>query len=103
MKIVVVHNTYQQPGGEDIVFRNECELLKSAGHEVIEYQRSNQDVSNFVSIRQLALAKRTIWASDIRREFRPLLLPQKPDIVHIHITFLIISSPIYRPRPSALF
>ncbi len=95
MKIVVVHNTYQQPGGEDIVFRNECELLKSAGHEVIEYQRSNQDVSNFVSIRQLALAKRTIWASDIRREFRQLLLQKKPDIVHIHNTFVMISPSIY--------
>lgn len=95
MKIVIVHNTYQQPGGEDIVFRNECELLKSAGHEVVEYQRSNLDAANYVSVRQLALAKRTIWASDTRREFRQLLLRERPHIVHVHNTFVMVSPSIY--------
>jgi glycosyltransferase involved in cell wall biosynthesis len=95
MKIVVVHNAYQQPGGEDIVFRNECELLKSAGHEVIEYQRSNHDASKYVSVRQLTLAKNTIWASDTRRKFRDLLLRERPDIVHVHNTFVMVSPSIY--------
>jgi len=95
MKIVLVHNTYQLPGGEDVVFRNECNLLKSAGHEVIEYQRSNHDVSNFVSIRRLALARETIWASDTRHEFRKLLEREKPDVVHVHNTFVRISPSIY--------
>jgi|HubBroStandDraft_6_1064221.scaffolds.fasta_scaffold22933_2 glycosyltransferase involved in cell wall biosynthesis len=95
MKIVIVHNSYQQPGGEDIVFRNECDLLKGAGHAVIEYQRSNHDVSKYVSIRQLALAKTTIWASDTRREFRELLLRERPDVVHVHNTFVMVSPSIY--------
>lgn len=95
MKIVVVHNTYKQPGGEDIVFRNECDLLKSAGHTVIEYQRSNHDVANYVSVRQLALAKNTIWASDTRRDFGQLLLREKPDVVHVHNTFVMVSPSIY--------
>src|SRR5438876_9610504 len=66
MKIILVHNTYQQPGGEDAAFRNEYNLLTKAGHEVVRYVRSNHDVSHYVSVRQLALAKRTIWASDTR-------------------------------------
>lgn len=95
MKIVIVHNTYQQPGGEDVVFRNECELLKSAGHEVVEYQRSNHEASQYVSVRQLALAGRTIWAGDTRREFRQLLLQERPDVVHVHNTFVMVSPSIY--------
>jgi glycosyltransferase involved in cell wall biosynthesis len=95
MKIVVAHNTYQQPGGEDIVFRNECELLRSAGHDVVEYQRSNHDISQYVSVGQLALAKNTIWASDTRREFRQLLLRERPDVVHVHNTFVMVSPSIY--------
>jgi glycosyltransferase involved in cell wall biosynthesis len=95
MKIVVVHNTYQQPGGEDIVFHNECELLRGAGHDVIPYQRSNHDVSNYVSVRQLALAKNTIWASDTRKAFRDLLLQERPDVVHVHNTFVMMSPSIY--------
>ena len=95
MKIVIVHNTYQQPGGEDTVFRNECDLLKSAGHEVVVYQRSNDEISQYVAVRQLALAKRTIWASDTRQEFRKLLLRERPDIVHVHNTFVMVSPSIY--------
>jgi glycosyltransferase involved in cell wall biosynthesis len=95
MKIVLVHNTYQLPGGEDVVFRNECDLLKMAGHEVVEYQRSNDDVSRFVSIRQLILAKDAIWASDTRSEFRKLLQRERPDVVHVHNTFVRISPSIY--------
>src|SRR5438874_12805191 len=88
MKIILVHNTYQQPGGEDAAFRNEYNLLTKAGHEVVRYVRSNHDVSHYVSVRQLALAKRTIWASDTREEFRQLLLRERPEIVHVHNTFL---------------
>jgi len=95
MKIVLVHNTYQQPGGEDAAFRNEYNLLTKAGHEVVRYVRSNHDVSHYVSVRQLALAKRTIWASDTREEFRQLLLRERPEIVHVHNTFLMVSPSVY--------
>jgi glycosyltransferase involved in cell wall biosynthesis len=95
MKIVLVHNTYQQPGGEDAAFRNECNLLTQAGHEVVVYERSNHDVSHYVSVRQLTLAKRTIWASNTRKEFRQLLLREKPHIVHVHNTFVMVSPSVY--------
>src|SRR5207248_2133269 len=95
MKIILVHNTYQQPGGEDAAFRNEYNLLTKAGHEVVRYVRSNHDVSHYVSVRQLALAKRTIWASDTREEFRQLLLRERPEIVHVHNTFLMVSPSVY--------
>lgn len=95
MKIVLVHNTYQQPGGEDAAFQNERNLLTKAGHEVVVYVRSNHDAAQYVSVRQLALAKRAIWASDTREEFSRLLLREKPQIVHIHNTFLMVSPSIY--------
>jgi glycosyltransferase involved in cell wall biosynthesis len=95
MKIVMVHNTYQQPGGEDASFRNARDLLKSAGHEIVEYLRSNDEAKKFVSLGQLALAKRTIWAGDTRREFRELLEREMPDIVHVQNTFVMISPSIY--------
>ena len=95
MKIVMVHNTYQQPGGEDASFRNARDLLQNADHEIVEYLRSNDEVNQFVSLRQLTLAKRTIWAGDTRREFRELLMREKPDVVHVQNTFVMISPSIY--------
>jgi hypothetical protein len=86
MKIVLVHIPYQRSGGGDIVFQHGRELLRSKGHEVVEYLRSNDGAGQLVSIRRLALAKRTIWASDTRREFRQLLLRERPQIVHVYNT-----------------
>jgi glycosyltransferase involved in cell wall biosynthesis len=95
LKIVLVHNTYQQPGGEDVVFEQECKMLEHAGHQVIPYCRSNWEADSYRGIRLVSLAKRTIWASDTRQEFLHLLRQEKPDVVHVHNTFVMISPSIY--------
>lgn len=95
MKLLLVHNTYQQPGGEDAVFEQERRMLEHAGHQVIAYRRSNWDVDSFRGFRRLSLAKRTIWASDTRQEIARLLRQEKPDLVHVHNTFVMVSPSIY--------
>jgi glycosyltransferase involved in cell wall biosynthesis len=95
VKIILVHNAYQQPGGEDVVFEQECGMLERAGHQVIPYRRSNWDAEAYHRIRLLGLAKRTVWSSDTRRDFAKLLAQEKPDLVHVHNTFVMISPSIY--------
>ena len=95
MKIFLVHNSYLEPGGEDVVFQRESQLLKSAGHEVLEYRRSNHEIEQYSCVRRLGLLSRTVWARDTSREFRDLLHHDRPDIVHVHNTFLMISPSIY--------
>jgi glycosyltransferase involved in cell wall biosynthesis len=95
LKVLLVHNTYQQPGGEDVVFEQESRMLSDAGHQVISYQRSNWEVQAYRGIRKISLAKRTLWASDTRRDFVHLLRDQKPEVVHVHNTFMMISPSIY--------
>ena len=43
-KILIVHNYYQIPGGEDTVVANEKKLLEDNGHEVILYTRDNSEI-----------------------------------------------------------
>ena len=95
MKILFVHNSYQQPGGEDIVFEQERNMLEQAGHQVVTYCRTNWDVESYTGIRRLSLAKQTIWSSDSRRACSRLLRREKPDVVHVHNTFVMISPSIY--------
>jgi glycosyltransferase involved in cell wall biosynthesis len=95
MKIVMVHNTYQQPGGEDVVFQQECANLERAGHEIVRYQRSNFEIDKLSFSGRLALPKNTIWSAATRREFGALLLRERPDLVHVHNTFMMISPSIY--------
>lgn len=95
MKIALVHNTYQWPGGEDVIVEQERDLLRSAGHTVLEYRRSNHEISNGSLVQQISLAQRAIWSGGTFHEFRALLRKEKPDVVHVHNTFVMISPSIY--------
>ena len=95
MKIVLVHNSYQQGGGEDIVVAQERRCLERAGHRVVFYSRSNTEIGDLAPIGKLALAKNTVWSSRTHHEFAGLLSRERPDLVHIHNTFVVISPSIY--------
>ena len=95
MRVLVVHNEYQQPGGEDTVAERETALLRAAGHEVIEYRRSNKELTHFGIAQKLALPKRMLWASDSCRALREIIGRSRPDIAHFHNTFLMISPAVY--------
>jgi len=94
MKIVLVHNTYLEQGGEDVVFWQERDLLRAAGHEVIEYQRDNHEMQQYSLVQRLTLVGRTVWSSECHDEFGKLLRDARPDVVHVHNTFPLISPSI---------
>jgi glycosyltransferase involved in cell wall biosynthesis len=95
MKILFVHNAYQQPGGEDVVFQRERDLLRAAGHEVLEYRRFNDEINEYSMVRRITLIGRTVWASDSYRDLTALLRRHKPEIVHVHNAFPLISPSIF--------
>jgi glycosyltransferase involved in cell wall biosynthesis len=95
MKIVLVHNLYQQAGGEDVVFESEKRLLERNGHTVIPYVRSNMELQNTSYLDWIIIAPEIIWSSKTRHEFAAILDAERPDIVHIHNTFVVISPSIY--------
>src|SRR5580700_6744208 len=95
MKIVLVHNAYQQAGGEDVVFESEKRLLEQSGHQVIPYLRSNMELQNASALARIAIVPRMVWSSETRRDFAALLDAERPDVVHVHNTFMVISPSIY--------
>lgn len=92
MKILQVHNFYQNPGGEDQVYAAEYELLSSRGHEVIRYEAHNDNLSQISGLRA---AFTTHWNGETYRAVRRLLAEQQPDIIHCHNTFPLISPSLY--------
>ncbi len=46
LTILVVHNHYQQRGGEDSVFETECAMLRGSGHTVICYEKHNDEINS---------------------------------------------------------
>ena len=92
MKILQLHNFYQQTGGEDLVVADEARLLESRGHEVVRYTAHNDQVS---SLSKLTLAQRTIWNQQTFRELRGVIAQHRPHIVHVHNTLPLLSPSVY--------
>jgi glycosyltransferase involved in cell wall biosynthesis len=92
LNILQVHNFYQQPGGEDQVYAAEFDLLTRHGHAVRQYLAHNSEVRQ---MHGLELAWRTIWNSRTYGEAREIIRQFRPDVVHCHNTFPIISPAIY--------
>ncbi len=95
MKILLIHNTYQQPGGEDVVFEQERRLLQQHGHEIVTYQRSNHEIEQLSMFERIALVTRIIAADDSKQQVWKILEMFQPDLVHAHNTFMMISPSVY--------
>jgi glycosyltransferase involved in cell wall biosynthesis len=95
MKVLLVHNRYRQSSGEDEVFSRESELLRSRGHEVLEYTRHNNEIVEDRILSKAKMAMRTLWAWDSVERLRSLLRCEKPDVAHFHNTFPLISPAAY--------
>ncbi len=95
LKIVIAHNAYQQSGGEDTVVSAERDLLVRAGNEAVEYFRHNDEIKSGAAFSNIALGFRTVWSPAARNQLYLLLKKYKPDIVHFHNTFPLISPAAY--------
>jgi glycosyltransferase involved in cell wall biosynthesis len=90
--VLLLHNHYQQPGGEDEVFAAEGALLEACGHRVLRHVLHNDSVAE---MRRPALAKATVWNSVVYREIRALIRRDRPQVAHFHNTFPLISPAAY--------
>jgi glycosyltransferase involved in cell wall biosynthesis len=92
MRVLLVHNHYQHPGGEDAVFTAESLLLRRYGHEVVEYTEDNRDIN---LMGRGILAARAIWSGATQRRLTEILRRNQFDIAHFHNTFPLISPSAY--------
>ncbi|MEK7405397.1 MAG: glycosyltransferase [Acidobacteriota bacterium] len=95
MKILLVHNEYLQPGGEDAVQAAERGLLSGMGHSVVEYRRHNRELRASGGFDKIALARRTVWAADSYEAIRACIHRERPAVAHFHNTFPLVSPAAY--------
>ncbi len=92
MRVLVVHNYYLQPGGEDTVFRLEGQLLRDNGHTVIEFIEDNKRITSMNSV---SVASNTIWSYQTHRRLSKLLAAERIDVAHFHNIFPLVSPSAY--------
>jgi glycosyltransferase involved in cell wall biosynthesis len=96
MRILTIHNHYQQPGGEDAVFAAESDLLAQHGHAVHRLEFDNHRIPARRSLRDSArLAVTTVRSPDGMRRVREAIDAFAPDVAHFHNTFPLVSPAAY--------
>src|SRR5262245_32169444 len=93
MRVLVLHNSYLQRGGEDVVADAETELLQRHGDEVAEYRVSNTEVATLGVART---AVRTVFSTEAASAVERLIETFRPDVMHAHNTFPLISPSVFR-------
>ena len=92
MRILQVHNYYQQPGGEDQVVATEALFLRARGHEVGQYTMHNDEIDG---AGRLQLAGKTMWNQRAYTELRATLRNTGSAVMHVHNTVPLISPAAY--------
>ncbi|MEV5175974.1 glycosyltransferase [Streptomyces flaveolus] len=93
MHVLVVHNRYSsaQPSGENRVVDEEVRLLRAAGHRVEVFERRSDDIAGRSLLGKVAVPLLVPWNPAVRRELTARLRAERPDVVHVHNVFPLLS------------
>ncbi len=98
MRVLLVHNYYRSsaPSGENVVFEAERDLLRGRGHDVVEFTRTNDALGDRPLLGPLRGALATPWNPFAVRAVRRAIERERPDVMHVHNTFPLLSPAIFR-------
>ncbi|MFB7633177.1 glycosyltransferase [Streptomyces sp. NPDC056149] len=93
MHVLVVHNRYAsaQPSGENKVVDQEAALLRAAGHRVEVFERRSDDIAARSLLGKAAVPLLVPWNPAVRAELAARLRTGRPDVVHVHNVFPLLS------------
>jgi len=88
-----VHNRYRSgtPSGENRVVDQESAALAAAGHQVTRFGRSSDEIARWPAVKKATLPARAIWSTESARGLGAALRAERPDVVHLHNTFPLLS------------
>jgi glycosyltransferase involved in cell wall biosynthesis len=95
MKVLMVHNRYQQRGGEDSVVDAEVRLLASNGVGVLRLDVDNDAIIGLATKIQTSL-NLFLPSPAINERLTSALGAFQPDVVHVHNWFPTLSPSIFR-------
>ncbi|NYF55932.1 glycosyltransferase family 4 protein [Micromonospora purpureochromogenes] len=98
MRIVVAHNRYReaQPSGENTIVDSEIAQLTDAGVEVLPFIRSSDEIPSMSKAAKALLPISPIWAPRAQEDLSRLLTAHRPDVLHLHNPYPLISPWVVR-------
>ena len=93
MRVLQVHNYYQLAGGEDEVVRGEGTILRDGGWQVDLWSVDNAEITSPIAKAKVALGSSYSMSSRVAMDRKIALT--KPDLVHVHNFFPLLTPSIY--------
>jgi len=100
MRILLVHNFYQQYGGEDDCALAEQALLRDRQETVIFYSRHNNEIKSYSPLGKGLFFPRTIYSRRTTEDLRRLVREHRPQVAYVHNVFPLISPSLYHALQS---
>ncbi len=95
IRILMVHNYYQQRGGEDESVEQDIQLLGERGHEVEFFSKHNDEITHYSPFEKGVLLFSPTWSGRSYREIEKRIQFFRPDVIHVQNFFPLISPSIY--------
>lgn len=93
MRVLVVHNRYQLPGGEERVVESEIAMLESHGHDVKLLEELSSDIKR--PIEKIKAAFGFIFSISTYRKIVEAIDDFNPNVVHVHNYFPLVSPSVF--------
>lgn len=93
VKILQLHNHHEGPGGAMEVLAHEAGLLTAGGHEVREY---TLPAASKLGLGPVRAGLKAVWNVEACREVEDLIRAFRPDVVHVHTPFPLMSPAVFR-------
>jgi glycosyltransferase involved in cell wall biosynthesis len=96
LRVLVAHNLYRSaaPSGENTLVRAEIDLLRSGGVEVVEQLEDSDSLNGVRGL--LTAAPGPVYAPGGVRRFTRLVEQHRPDVVHVHNVYPLLSPYVVR-------
>jgi len=96
MRVLIIHNSYKEFGGEDSVVNNQVKLLTEKGDEVCSYIVDSKEIDNYSKLDKLRLLKNAYSSPKTMRNITKIIKKFQPDIAHVHNVYPLISPVVYK-------
>src|SRR5690606_32789814 len=93
MRVVIAHNRYRsaQTSGENPIIDAAYAQLTGAGVEVVPFLRHSDDIGALPLAQKALLPVSPLWNPSAARELARLLADERPDVLHLHNPYPLLS------------
>ena len=96
MRVLILHNRYRTPGGEDQAVNAEAALLHARGVETLRVNTGNETASDPSFSNRARFAFSAAWSRESYRRVAKICQEFRPHVAHVHNFWMALSPSVHQ-------